>query len=177
MQVRIFDLQNSKATYRAQCDLSECFPDGGKEMEAARAALMEHGRTAVGGGAAPLVVLTLPSHMTVIEQSHANLVARIASATVPPIAVYPSPDDFARRALLAELVLSAVKEHLTKLVEDAAYSDPSSIMKDADLVRSIDAHLSDLAGDIAGTLNQVAERLVEDRYEGCSRGPMHRVRA
>jgi hypothetical protein len=36
--------------------------------------------------------------------------------------------------------------------------------------------LSDLAGDVAGTLNQVAERLLEDRYDGLPRGPFHRVR-
>lgn len=111
-----------------------------------------------------------------IRQSHADLVARIAGASVQPIPLEPAPEDFTRRALVAELVLSAVKAHLTKLVEDVANNDPSSIMRDADLVRSIDAHLSDLAGDIAGTLNQVAERLIEDRYEGCPRGPMHRVR-
>lgn len=110
-------------------------------------------------------------------QSHADLVARIASASVPPIAVYPSPDDFARRALIVDLLLSAVKEHLTAMVTDAAENDHTNIMRDADLVRTIDAHLSDLAGDISGTLNQVAERLLDDRYDGCARGPMHRVRA
>jgi hypothetical protein len=49
-------------------------------------------------------------------------------------------------------------------------------MQHADLVATIDAHLSDLAGDVAGTLNQVAERLLEDRYDGLPRGPFHRVR-
>jgi hypothetical protein len=104
------------------------------------------------------------------------LTAILASATVAPISICPEPADFTRRALLAELILSAVKEHLTKLVEEAAHNDPSTIMRDADLVRTIDAHLSDLAGDIAGTLNQVAERLIDERYDGCPRGPMYRRR-
>lgn len=115
--------------------------------------------------------------MTAAQQSHVDLVARIASASLPPMPLEPHPDDFARRALLAGLVLSAVKEHLTRMVTEAAENDHTNIMRDADLVATIDAHLSDLAGDIAGTLNKVAERLIEDRYDGCSRGPMHRVRA
>jgi hypothetical protein len=96
--------------------------------------------------------------------------------TLPPIPVYPSPEDFTRLATLAELVLSGAKEALTRIVREAAENDPTAIMQHADLVATIDAHLSDLAGDIAGTLNQVAERLLEDRYDGLPRGVMHRVR-
>jgi hypothetical protein len=95
---------------------------------------------------------------------------------LPPIPVYPSPEDFTRRATLAELVLSGAKEALTKIVREAAENDPTAIMQHADLVATIDAHLSDLAGDISGTLNQIAERLLEDRYDGAPRGPMFRRR-
>jgi hypothetical protein len=94
----------------------------------------------------------------------------------PPIPAYPSPEDFTRRATMAELVLSGAREVLTKIVREAAENDPTAIMQHADLVATIDAHLSDLAGDIAGTLNQVAERLLEDRYDGLPRGPMFRRR-
>jgi hypothetical protein len=95
---------------------------------------------------------------------------------LPPIPVYPSPEDFTRRATMAELVLSGAREVLTRIVREAAENDPTAIMQDAGLIATIDAHLSDLAGDIAGTLNQVAERLLEDRYEGRPRGPMFRRR-
>jgi hypothetical protein len=57
MQVKIFDLNDSKATFRGQCDLAECFPDGGEELDAARAALAAGQSWCVGGGAAPLVIL------------------------------------------------------------------------------------------------------------------------
>lgn len=93
-----------------------------------------------------------------------------------PIAIYPEPADFTIRAVWVELYLSAVRDTLTKLVTEAAEHDSSNIIRDAELVRTIDAHLSDLAGDISGTLNQVAERIVEDRYEGCARGPFYRAR-
>jgi hypothetical protein len=74
------------------------------------------------------------------------------------------------------LVLSGAKEALTRIVREAAENDPTALVQDAGLIATIDAHLSDLAGDIAGTLNQVAERLLEDRYDGLARGPFHRVR-
>jgi hypothetical protein len=90
--------------------------------------------------------------------------------------VYPSPEDFTRLATLAELVLSGAKEALTRIVREAAENDPTALLQDANLVATIDAHLSDLAGDVAGTLNQVAERLLEERYDGAPRGPMFRRR-
>jgi hypothetical protein len=95
---------------------------------------------------------------------------------LPPIPVYPSPEDFTRLATLAELVLSGAKEALTRIVREAAENDPTALLQDANLVATIDAHLSDLAGDVAGTLNQVAERLLEERYDGAPRGPMFRRR-
>lgn len=94
-----------------------------------------------------------------------------------PIPVTPSPSDFTTRALRAELLLSIVRTTLIKLVTEATENDHTNIMKDADLVRSIDAHLSDLAGDISGALHQVAERLIADNYGSVTtRGPFVRVR-
>jgi hypothetical protein len=111
-----------------------------------------------------------------LERSHAALVAAIAHAAVPPLPLEPSPGDFAARGLAATTMLSSVKEYLRQLVDDATENDPTTIMRDAELIESIDAHLSDLASDIAGTFAKVAERIVEGRYGSCPRGPMYRHR-
>jgi hypothetical protein len=76
----------------------------------------------------------------------------------------------------AEALIDGVKRHLTALIEDAAQNDPGSFIRDAALAASIDAHLGDLKSDITGTLEQVAERIREDRYDGCPRGPFYRRR-
>jgi hypothetical protein len=99
----------------------------------------------------------------------------LLNMTVMPLE--PAPADFTQHAVHAELVLSLVREYLTKMVQDAAENDSSNIIRDTELVRSIDAHLSDLAGDIAGTLNMVAEQLTDDRYGVSTRGPFYRRRS
>lgn len=57
MLVKIYDLENSKMTFRSECELRECFPDDFDAYEAAYSALSSGERWVVGGGAAPLVVL------------------------------------------------------------------------------------------------------------------------
>jgi hypothetical protein len=92
-----------------------------------------------------------------------------------PIPLEPSPEDFLQRALHVRLVLSLAKERLEKLVVEAALN--SNEVDGAELLRAIDAHLSDLGDDITGAFHQAADQLREDRYEGVStRGPFVRVR-
>lgn len=113
--------------------------------------------------------------LTLIKQD--PNVAQPFKDTLPSIPVTPSPSDFTTRALRAELLLSILRTTLIKLVTEATENDHTNIMKDAELVRSIDAHLSDLAGDISGALHQVAEHLADQNYGSVStRGPFYRHR-
>ena len=116
----------------------------------------------------------LPGNL--IAKAHADFVMALAARKPRPIALEPEPEDFTDRAILCEELIERVKAHLTALVEDAAENDAEHLIRDARLAASIDAHLSDLKGDITGTLEQVAERLREERYDGCPRGPFHRRR-
>jgi hypothetical protein len=93
-----------------------------------------------------------------------------------PIAIEPAPEDFTARAVCCEALIDRVRLHLTALVEEAAENDPGRHIRDAELTASIDAHLTDLKSDITGTLEQVAERIRDDRYDGCPRGPFYRRR-
>jgi hypothetical protein len=68
-----------------------------------------------------------------------------------------------------------MQAHLATLIEDAATNEPGRVIRDAELLASIDAHLGDLKSDITGTLEQVAERIRDERYEGCAR-PFYRRR-
>jgi hypothetical protein len=102
---------------------------------------------------------------------------RLAGRTPAPdtAGLEPDPADFTSRACHALLILSTAAIALRKLVTEAA--ENSNDIDKAELLRSIDAHLSDVGSDISGALHQAAERTIEDRYDGCrSRGPMHRNR-
>ena len=59
MKVKVYDVDSETfaETFRAECDLSECFPDDDYDRHMAAAELQVCGRTWVGGGAAPLVLL------------------------------------------------------------------------------------------------------------------------
>jgi hypothetical protein len=111
-----------------------------------------------------------------IRKAHADFVAALASRPPRPIAREPDPRDFTDRALCCEALIERVKLHLTELIDEAAGNDPGRFITDAELPAAIDAHLADLQSDIAGALEQIAERLREDRYGGCSRGPFYRRR-
>jgi hypothetical protein len=69
-----------------------------------------------------------------------------------------------------------VQAHLTALIADAAENEPGRTIRDAELLASIDAHLGDLKSDITGTLEEIAERIRDERYAGCARGPFYRRR-
>lgn len=96
------------------------------------------------------------------------------TATISPIPLMPAPEDFTRRGLRAQLLLSVVQTTLNKMVREAA--ENSHEIEADELLASIDAHLSDVASDISGAMNKAAERIIEDRYDGCARGPMYRAR-
>jgi hypothetical protein len=112
-----------------------------------------------------------------IAKAHADFVMALAARKPIPIALEPDPEDFTARAVCCENLIDRVKVHLIALVEDAAESDPGRCIRDAELAASIDAHLDDLKSDITGTLEKVAERIRDDRYGGCPRGPFYRRRA
>lgn len=113
---------------------------------------------------------------TDLAKAHADFVMALAARKPCPIALDPDPEDFTARAICCEALIDRVKIHLTALIEDAAQNEPGCAIRDAALAASIDAHLSDLKGDITGTLEQVAERIRDDRYDGCARGPFYRRR-
>ncbi len=111
-----------------------------------------------------------------IAKAHADFVMALAARKPCPIAIDPEPEDFTARAICCEALLERVKIHLTALIEDAAENDAGRLIRDAELTASIDAHLNDLKSDITGTLEQVAERILDERYDGRPRGPFHRRR-
>ncbi len=58
MQVRIYDCDDAgNETFRAQCELRDCFPNDDEDFQKALAELKRSGRVWVGGGAAPLTIL------------------------------------------------------------------------------------------------------------------------
>ena len=111
-----------------------------------------------------------------IRKQHADFVMALAARKPAPIAIDPAPEDFTARAICCEALIDRVRLHLTALIEDAAENEPGRAIRDAALTTSIDAHLCDLKSDITGTLEQIAERIRDDRYDGCPRGPFHRRR-
>jgi hypothetical protein len=111
-----------------------------------------------------------------IAKAHADFVMALAARKPSPIALDPAPEDFTARAVCCEALIDRVKLHLTALIEDAEENEPGRHIRDAELSASIDAHLSDLKSDITGTLEQVAERIRDDRDDGCPRGPFYRRR-
>jgi hypothetical protein len=111
-----------------------------------------------------------------IAKLHADFVMALAARKPVPIALEPAPEAFTDRAICCEALIDRVRLHLTALVAEAAENEPGRAIRDAELTEAIDAHLGDLKGDITGTLEQVAERIGEDRYDGCPRGPFYRRR-
>ena len=111
-----------------------------------------------------------------IARQHADFVMALAARKPITIALDPAPEDFTARAICCEALIDRVKDHLTALIEEAAQNEPGRLIADAELAAAIDAHLGDLKSDITGTLEQVAERIRDDRYDGCVRGPFYRRR-
>jgi hypothetical protein len=113
---------------------------------------------------------------TDLAKAHADFVMALAARKPCRIALDPHPEDFTARAICCEALIDRMKQHLTALIDDAAQNEPGCQIRDAELTASIDAHLTDLKGDITGTLDQVAARIRDDRYDGCTPGPFYRRR-
>jgi hypothetical protein len=111
-----------------------------------------------------------------LAKLHADFVMGLAARKPAPIALEPAPEDFTARAICCEALIDRFKLHLTALIEDAAENEPGSSIRDAELTSAIDAHLGDLRSDITGTLEQIAERIRDEHYGGCPRGPFYRRR-
>ena len=111
-----------------------------------------------------------------IGKAHADFVMALAARKPSRIPREPDPEDFTARAICCEALIERMAAHLTTLIEDAADNDCGGFIRDAELVATIDAHLGDLKSDITGTLERIAERLRDDRYGGCPRGPFYRRR-
>jgi len=112
-----------------------------------------------------------------IRKAHADFVMALAGRPPAPIAIEPDPQDFTARAICCESLIEEVMAHLTALIEDAAQNEPGHAIHDAELGAAIAASLGDLKSDITGTFERIAERIREERYEGCPRGPFYRRRA
>jgi hypothetical protein len=108
-----------------------------------------------------------------IAKAHADFVMALAARKPAAIALDPAPEDFTARAICCEALIDRMKVHLTALIEDAAQNDSGRLIRDAELAASIDAHLTDLKSDITSTLERVAERIRDERYDGCRRGPFY----
>jgi hypothetical protein len=106
--------------------------------------------------------------------AHADFVMALAARKPAPIAL--EPEDFMARAICCEALIDRFKLHLTAPDEDAAENEPGCSIRDAELTSAIDAHLGDLRSDITRTLEQIAERIRDDRYDGCPRSPFYRRR-
>ena len=113
---------------------------------------------------------------TNIAKAHADFVMELAARKPCPIAIDPDPEDFTARAVCCEALIEGMQQHLTALVADAAENEPGRAIRDAHLLASIAAHLGDLKSDITGTLEEIAERIRDERYDGCPRGPFYRRR-
>ncbi len=99
-----------------------------------------------------------------LARAHADLLARLVASQPPRIALHPEPEHFSACARHVEHVIGACQGYLHALVDCAGENEQGSLIADADLIGSIEAHLSDLAGETAGTLDRVAEQMISERY-------------
>lgn len=104
------------------------------------------------------------------------LLVHVTPASYRALPARLHPDDLASIALSAALAIDLLKETLTTLIEEVA--PRCSHIEDARaLVKSIDAYLTDLSGEVCGTLAKAGEDERAELYDGCAPGPMHRRRA
>ncbi len=91
---------------------------------------------------------------------------------LPAAKLEPSPADLDHAATLISLELSRAKENVSKII-DAINAN----LDKAEMRKSLDAYLSDCAGELVGAINNAAEKLRDDLYGGVSaRGPFYRHR-
>ena len=102
-------------------------------------------------------------------RAHADLLSFLAASKPPRLALDPDPDDFIASAVHVMDVIAACKDYLCALVRHAEENESGASIADADLIGAVDAHLADLAGDIAGRFDAVAERMIDERYGSATR--------
>jgi hypothetical protein len=101
--------------------------------------------------------------------AHADLLVRLAASKPPRIALRPKPEDFADCARHVEDVIEACKAYLIGLIGYADENEQGSSIAKADVIGSIEAHLSDLAGEMSGTLDRLANRMIDEASGGNAR--------
>ena len=99
-----------------------------------------------------------------VLQAHNDLIAQFAARKPHRIVLDPDPEDFLRRARDLDDALSACLRYLVALIADAGSHEPGAAIRDADLIGTLEGQFCDLAGDIVGTLETVAERIADERY-------------
>ena len=97
---------------------------------------------------APITAAT-PASLSPMQNAWALFCVRVHSNTPRNLHALNSPAALSGRACDIDALILAAKDLFTALVEDTA---PHLNVSPAELVRTIDAHMDDMAGDIRGAL-------------------------
>jgi hypothetical protein len=99
-----------------------------------------------------------------LSKAYLNFIGEVAAARPTHMSArFVVPADHELRGDHCVRIVKAAKIALKALVEDAGTNDPTGIIEASGLVTTIDACLSDLAGDIGGTFEKTAEQMRSDR--------------
>lgn len=83
-------------------------------------------------------------------------------------------DELATMSISVSTTIALVRESLITLIEEAALRCVH--LDGRGLIETTDHMLSDLAGEVGGAFSNAAEAELDEVYDGCPRGVMHRVR-
>jgi hypothetical protein len=108
-----------------------------------------------------------------VLQAHNDLVAHFAARKPHRIVLDPDPEDYLRRARDIDDALSACRSYLVVLIADAGDHEPGAVIREADLIGTLEGQFADLAGDVVGRLETVAERIADTRYGDAWPAPRH----
>lgn len=91
------------------------------------------------------------------------IVTAIVNAPLRPIPVRSRPSDFTALATKVSLILSLVEAYLVETVKEAATNDETVTIDEEELIREVKAHLGDVSDEIVGSLNQIAQSMIDNR--------------